>query len=162
RGLPRPARVDPGADPRGLGRGRPAGDGRLPRRRRRRLRHQAGRAGGAARAPARRDAPLGGAAGGGGGRPGPGRARRPRAEGREVRRRVEIVQLTAHEYGLLAVLARHPDRVVTHRALLQEVWGPGLTEHTHYLRIYMRRLRAKLEDDPARPRHLITETGLGY
>ena len=83
-------------------------------------------------------------------------------ERREVRRRGEPVQLTAHEYGLLAVLARHPDRVVTHRVLLQEVWGPALTEHTHYLRIYMRRLRAKLEDDPARPRHLLTETGLGY
>jgi two-component system KDP operon response regulator KdpE len=52
--------------------------------------------------------------------------------------------------------------VVTHRQLLKEVWGPSYVEHTHYLRIYMKQLRDKLEDDPIRPKHLLTETGVGY
>jgi two-component system KDP operon response regulator KdpE len=81
---------------------------------------------------------------------------------REVRRAGELVPLTAHEYGLLAELARQPDRVLTHRALLREVWGPDRASETHYLRVYMARLRRKLEADPARPRHLVTETGVGY
>jgi two-component system, OmpR family, KDP operon response regulator KdpE len=81
---------------------------------------------------------------------------------REVRRAGVPVPMTAHEYGLLAELARRPDRVLTHRALLEAVWGPASADQTHYLRVYMRRLRAKLEADPARPRHLVTETGVGY
>jgi len=81
---------------------------------------------------------------------------------REVRRAGALVPLTSHEYGLLAELARQPDRVLTHRALLREVWGPDRASETHYLRVYMARLRRKLEADPARPRHLVTETGVGY
>lgn len=81
---------------------------------------------------------------------------------REVRRDGRVVPLTAHEYALLAELARRPDRVFTHPALLSAVWGPGAAGETHYLRVYMGRLRAKLERDPAHPRHLVTETGVGY
>ena len=81
---------------------------------------------------------------------------------REVRRGEEVVHLTPHEYGLLAELSRHPGRVLTHRALLVAVWGPGYSTETHYLRVYMGNLRRKLEDDPSRPAHLITETGVGY
>jgi two-component system KDP operon response regulator KdpE len=81
---------------------------------------------------------------------------------REVRRGGEVVHMTPHEYGLLAELARHPGRVLTHRALLGAVWGPGYGDETHYLRVYMGNLRRKLESDPARPVHLVTETGVGY
>ena len=72
------------------------------------------------------------------------------------------VHLTRTEYRLLALLVKHAGRVVTHRQLLKEVWGPGSVEHTHYLRVYMAQLRRKLEADPARPRYLLTETGVGY
>jgi two-component system KDP operon response regulator KdpE len=72
------------------------------------------------------------------------------------------VHLTQIEFRLLATLLSHPGKVLTHRHLLREVWGPSYVEHSHYLRIYMGHLRQKLEDDPARPRHLITETGIGY
>ena len=128
---------------------------------RRRLRHQALRRGRAAGPAARGHAPGGG----------PGRARRPpcasatwRSTWRCARCAAagEPVHLTPHEYGLLAELARHPDRVLTHRALLSAVWGPGYADETHYLRVYMGNLRRKLEVDPARPRHLVTETGVGY
>jgi two-component system KDP operon response regulator KdpE len=82
------------------------------------------------------------------------------------RRRVWLgeteVRLTPIEYRLLAVLVRHAGKVLTHRQLLQEVWGPGQVEQTHYLRIYMANLRRKLETDPARPRFLRTEPGVGY
>ena len=71
------------------------------------------------------------------------------------------VHLTPVEFKLLACLAKHLGLVVTHRQLLSEVWGPAHVEHTHYLRIYMKQLRDKLEADPARPRHLLTETGVG-
>ena len=81
---------------------------------------------------------------------------------REVRRDDATVHLTPHEYGLLAELARHPGRVLTHRALLGAVWGPGYSDETHYLRVYMGNLRRKLEADPSRPSHLVTETGVGY
>lgn len=81
---------------------------------------------------------------------------------REVRRHGEVVHLTPHEYGLLAELSRHPGRVLTHRALLLAVWGAGYADETHYLRVYMGTLRRKLEDDPSRPVHLVTETGVGY
>jgi two-component system, OmpR family, KDP operon response regulator KdpE len=72
------------------------------------------------------------------------------------------VRLTPIEYRLLAVLVRHAGRVVTHRQLLREVWGPSQTEQTHYLRVYLANLRRKLEADPARPRFLRTEPGVGY
>ncbi len=72
------------------------------------------------------------------------------------------VHLTALEYRLLGVLIANVGRVMTHRHLLREVWGPSHVDSTHYLRVYMRNLRHKLEDDPAQPRHLITETAVGY
>ncbi len=72
------------------------------------------------------------------------------------------VHLTPIEFRLLECLARHAGLVVTHRALLTEVWGPTHASDTHYLRIYLKQLRDKLEDDPVRPRHLLTETGVGY
>ena len=72
------------------------------------------------------------------------------------------VRLTPIEFRLLACLAKHAGMVVTQRQLLAEVWGPTHAEDTHYLRIYMKQLRDKLEKDPVRPRHLLTETGIGY
>ena len=72
------------------------------------------------------------------------------------------VQLTPIEFRLLAALARHAGRVLTHDFLLREVWGPGSVGQHHYLRVYMAQLRRKLEPDPARPRFLITELGVGY
>ena len=72
------------------------------------------------------------------------------------------VHLTPIEYKLLTTLVRYAGRVVTHRQLLQEGWGPGHTEASHYLRVYMGQLRHKLESDPARPRYLVTEPGVGY
>ena len=81
-------------------------------------------------------------------------------------RRVTIsgneVHLTPTEYRLLAELAKHAGKVLTQRHLLKEVWGPGYSDRPHYLRIYMANLRAKLEADPAQPRRLLTETGVGY
>jgi two-component system KDP operon response regulator KdpE len=72
------------------------------------------------------------------------------------------VHLTPTEWQLLQALVRHPGRLVSQRQLLQEVWGPTYVEQTHYLRQYVKALRHKLEDDPTRPRHLITEPGMGY
>ena len=72
------------------------------------------------------------------------------------------VQLTPIEYRLLALLAKHAGRVLTHEFLLREVWGPSYTSQHHYLRVYMAQLRNKLEPDPGRPRFLKTETGVGY
>jgi len=72
------------------------------------------------------------------------------------------IRLTPLEFRLLTALLHHPGKVLTHRQLLREVWGPSHVEHGHYLRIYMGHLRQKLEEDPARPRHLLTETGIGY
>lgn len=74
----------------------------------------------------------------------------------------ETVHLTPLEYRLLAVLVRNAGKVVTHRQLLKEVWGPAYVEHSHYVRIYMAQLRHKLEADPAQPRYLLTEAGVGY
>jgi two-component system KDP operon response regulator KdpE len=79
-----------------------------------------------------------------------------------VERRGEAVKLTPLEFKLLTELARHHGKVLTHRHLLCEVWGPSAVEHSHYLRIYMAQLRQKLEDDPTQPRYLQTETGIGY
>ena len=82
------------------------------------------------------------------------------------RRRVTVggteVRLTPIEYRLLAALARQAGRVLTHAQLLREVWGPGYTTQHHYLRVYMAQLRHKIERDPARPRRLLTEPGVGY
>lgn len=72
------------------------------------------------------------------------------------------IHLTPLEYKLLLVLLRNAGKVVTHRHLLKEVWGPSYVEHTQYLRVYMTQLRHKLEKDPARPRFLINEPGVGY
>ena len=72
------------------------------------------------------------------------------------------VHLTPIEFRLLAQLVRSAGKVVTHRRLLTDVWGAGYTAHTHYLRIHMGRLRAKIERDPAEPRFLLTEPGVGY
>jgi len=81
---------------------------------------------------------------------------------RSVTRDGKHVHLTPTEYRLLAVLAGNAGRVMTNPQLLRAVWGPGHAESGHYLRIYMGHLRHKLEDDPAQPRHLLTETGVGY
>ena len=75
-------------------------------------------------------------------------------DGREVR-------LTPIEWKLLALLARHAGKVITHRQILREVWGPG-AQHTHTVRVHMAALRRKLESDPARPRLLVTEPSVGY
>ena len=72
------------------------------------------------------------------------------------------VRLTPTEWQLLEVLARNAGRLVSGRQLLQEVWGPAYGTETHYLRVYMAQLRRKLEPDPARPRYLLTEPGMGY
>jgi two-component system KDP operon response regulator KdpE len=72
------------------------------------------------------------------------------------------VRLTPTEWHVLEVLVRNPGRLVTQRQLLQEVWGPRYGTQTNYLRVYLAQLRAKLEPDPARPRHLVTEPGMGY
>jgi two-component system, OmpR family, KDP operon response regulator KdpE len=72
------------------------------------------------------------------------------------------VHLTPTEWQLLQALVRHPGRLVSQRQLLQEVWGPTYVDQTHYLRQYVKALRQKLEDDPTRPRHLITAPGMGY
>jgi two-component system KDP operon response regulator KdpE len=81
---------------------------------------------------------------------------------RVVRRAGAEVHLTPIEYRLLAVLVTNVGRVITHKQLLREVWGPSHSEQSHYLRIYMGHLRQKLELDPAQPQHLLTETGVGY
>jgi two-component system KDP operon response regulator KdpE len=72
------------------------------------------------------------------------------------------VRLTPTEWHLLEVLVRNAGKLVPHRQLLQEVWGPRYESETNYLRVYLAQLRAKLEPDPARPRHLLTEPGMGY
>lgn len=81
---------------------------------------------------------------------------------REVTLAGAAVRLTPIEYRLLALLARHAGKVLTHRQILREVWGPGQEAQTHYLRVYMAQLRRKLEAESARPRLLITEPGVGY
>jgi two-component system KDP operon response regulator KdpE len=81
---------------------------------------------------------------------------------RTVERAGAALHLTPIEYRLLTHLASHPNRVLTHPQLLRAVWGPSHSEDTHYVRIYMGHLRAKLEADPSQPQHLITELGVGY
>jgi len=83
-----------------------------------------------------------------------------------VRRQVLLRELEVHltpiEYRLLTTLIKHAGRVLTHRQLLREVWGPNASEQTQYLRVYMGQLRHKLERDPSRPQYLLTEPGVGY
>lgn len=81
---------------------------------------------------------------------------------RTVERKGEPVHLTQIEYRLLSVLVANAGKVMTHRHLMQEVWGPNHGDRGHYVRIYMSRLRQKLEVDPAQPVHITTETGVGY
>ncbi len=81
---------------------------------------------------------------------------------RTVRRDGQEVHLTPIEFDLLRLLAQHPGRLVTQRQLLQGVWGPQYVEESHYLRVHVAHIRAKIEPDPARPRYLITEPGVGY
>ena len=81
---------------------------------------------------------------------------------RVVRRAGVEVRLTAKEYALLRLLVQHRGKVVTHRQILRELWGPGAEENTHYLRVHMAHLRQKLEAEPHSPAHLKTEAGIGY
>jgi two-component system KDP operon response regulator KdpE len=72
------------------------------------------------------------------------------------------VSLTPHEYGMFALFARNLGKLLTHRMILREVWGPGYGDESHYLHVYISQLRRKIELDPTRPRYLITEPGAGY
>jgi two-component system KDP operon response regulator KdpE len=81
---------------------------------------------------------------------------------REVTVRGQRVHLTPNEFRLLAVLVKNAGKVMTHRQLLKDVWGPGSAEQSHYVRVYMNQLRQKIEADPARPEYFLTETGVGY
>ncbi len=74
----------------------------------------------------------------------------------------EIIKLTTTEFSLLALLAKNEGRVLTHVYILQEIWGYGYTEETQYLRVFIAQLRKKIEDDPSKPKLLITESGIGY
>ena len=79
-----------------------------------------------------------------------------------VTRNAEEIKLTATEFKLLAYLASHAGRVLTHQGILSQVWDPADADHVEYLRVYMRQLRKKLEEDPDQPQFLITEPGVGY
>lgn len=81
---------------------------------------------------------------------------------RTVKKKGELVKLTATEYSLLALLARNAGRVLTHHYILEQVWGPTYVDETEYTRVYVGQLRKKIEDDPANPRLLMTESGIGY
>jgi two-component system, OmpR family, KDP operon response regulator KdpE len=83
-------------------------------------------------------------------------------EARTVKRGGTAVHLTPVEYRLLSLLIANAGKVLTHRQILRDVWGPAGVEQSHYARVYMGHLRRKLEDDPAQPRHLLTETAVGY
>jgi two-component system KDP operon response regulator KdpE len=81
---------------------------------------------------------------------------------RTVTRKGREVALTTTEYALLRLFTRHPGKILTHRQILKEVWGPNAEAQTHYIRIYVARLREKLEEDPALPNLFLTEPGVGY
>jgi two-component system, OmpR family, KDP operon response regulator KdpE len=74
----------------------------------------------------------------------------------------ELLKLTSTEYSLLALLAKNADKVLTHQYILKEIWGYGYLEQTQYLRVFIAQLRKKIEDDPANPSFIITESGIGY
>jgi two-component system KDP operon response regulator KdpE len=79
-----------------------------------------------------------------------------------ARKNGEILKLTSTEFSLLALLAKNSGRVMTHQAILKEIWGFGYVGQTQYLRVFVAQLRKKIEDDPAKPKLLITESGIGY
>jgi two-component system KDP operon response regulator KdpE len=81
---------------------------------------------------------------------------------RRVTRAGEEIHLTPIEFDVLRFLAQNHGKLVTHRRLLQEVWGPSYGEETHYLRVHVAHIRAKIEPDPARPTYIVTEPGVGY
>ncbi|WP_395405677.1 response regulator (plasmid) [Arthrobacter sp. UC242_113] len=81
---------------------------------------------------------------------------------RKVTRDGAAVRLTPREWAILELLVRNPGRLITQQQMLAKIWGPGYDSETHYLRVYMGQLRRKLEADPARPKHLLTEAGMGY
>ncbi|GGC86078.1 DNA-binding response regulator [Flavobacterium lutivivi] len=81
---------------------------------------------------------------------------------RTVKKEDEIVKLTATEYNLLALLIKNDGRVLTHQLILKEIWGQSYSEQTQYLRVFIAQLRKKIEDDPNRPRYIVTESGVGY
>ncbi len=83
-------------------------------------------------------------------------------EAHEVTFAGKPVQLTPHEYSLLTLLARNEGKLMTHQAILREVWGRAYADESHYLHVYVSQLRRKLEPDPARPRYILTEPGAGY
>ena len=79
-----------------------------------------------------------------------------------VRKNDEIIKLTTTEYDILALLAKNEGRVLTHQFILKEIWGMGSYEQTQYLRVFIAQIRKKIEDDPAKPKLLNTESGIGY
>lgn len=81
---------------------------------------------------------------------------------RTVKRKNELIKLTATEYNLLALLARNEGKVLTHQYLLRTVWGPGYINQSQYLRVFIAQIRKKIETDPNRPEFLVTESGVGY
>jgi two-component system KDP operon response regulator KdpE len=83
-------------------------------------------------------------------------------EKRVVQRNGDVVPLTPHEFALLRYLAQNEGRLLTHRSILREVWGPSYQTESHYLHVYVSQLRRKIEPDPTRPRYLLTEAGAGY
>ena len=81
---------------------------------------------------------------------------------RTVKKKGELIKLTATEYSLLALLVRNEGKVLTHHYLLRAIWGPGYINQSQYLRVFIAQIRKKLEDDPNRPKNLVTESGIGY
>lgn len=81
---------------------------------------------------------------------------------RTVKRKGETIKLTATEYALLALFARNEGKVLTHHYILNQIWGPTFVEQSQYLRVYIAQIRKKIEDDPNRPKFLVTESGVGY
>jgi two-component system KDP operon response regulator KdpE len=79
-----------------------------------------------------------------------------------ARKNNEIIKLTSTEFSMLALLAKNEGRVLTHQYILKEVWGMGYVEQTQYLRVFVAQLRKKIEDEPTKPKLLITESGIGY
>ena len=83
-------------------------------------------------------------------------------DARVVKRKDEVVRLTGTEFSLLALFVRNAGKVLTHRYILEQVWGPSFVEETQYLRVYVGQLRKKLEEDPSHPSLILTEAGIGY
>ena len=81
---------------------------------------------------------------------------------RTIKKNNEVIKLTATEYSLLALFVKNEGRVLTHHYLLREIWGPGFINQSQYLRVFIAQLRKKIEDDPNTPKHIVTESGVGY